>query len=126
MKMSQISSKTLAAIEEEFAKWAEFLNVGVGLLSFSLAISCLGTPKPYLSSFISLVFLFVFMKYSQKRFPSKILELRKADLAGVDEVAFLGIESKYFSFKSLITNCPVFLVGYFSLGGVCFYYGVFK
>lgn len=124
--MAQISSETLAEIEEEFAKWAEFLNVGVGLLSFSLAISCLGTPKPYLSSFTSLIFLFVFMAYSQKRFPRKILELRKADLDGLDEVAFLGIERKYFSLKSIIKNCPVFLTGYLFLGGVCFYHGVLK
>lgn len=124
--MAQISSKTLAVIEEEFAKWSEFLNVSVGLLSFSLAISCLGTPKPYLSSFTSLIFLFVFMKYSQKRFPRKIIELRKADLVGVDKVAFLGIERKYFSLTSLIKNCPVFLVGYLFLGGVCLYHGIFK
>jgi hypothetical protein len=124
--MSQISKETLSEIEEEFAKWSEFLNMGVGLFSFSLAISCLGTPKPFLSSLTSLIFLFLFMKYSQKHFPKKILDLRKAELVGVDEVAFLGIESKYFSIMSLIKNCPVYLAGYLFLGGVCIYYGVSK
>lgn len=124
--MSEISPETLSEIEEQFAKWAEFLNIGVGLFSFSLGISCLGTPKPLISSLASLVFLFVFMKYSQKHFPKKILELRKAQLVGIDEVVFLGIEKKYFSISSLIRSCPVYLAGYMFLGGICVYYGAFK
>ena len=123
--MPKITLKTIEEIESEYAKWAEFLNVGVGLLSFSLGISCLGTPRPDITSFLSLIFMFMFMVYGQKHFPRKIRELRKADLAGMDQLALLGIERKYFGLQSLFRNFPVFFSGWIFLGSVGLY-SVFK
>lgn len=122
--MSEITQATIDEIEIEYAKWAEFLNVGVGLLSFSLGISCLGTTHPDVTGFISLLFMLLFMLYGKKHFPRKLRELRKASLVGIDELLLLGIERKYFGIGGLSKNFPVFLSGWFFLGGVSIY-GIF-
>lgn len=123
--MAKITLQTITEIETEYAKWAEFLNVGVGLLSFNLGISCLGTPSPSISASLSLVFMFLFLLYGQKHFPRKIRELRKSDLAEMDRLTHIGIEHKYFGIKSLFRYFPVFLAGYLFLGAVCLY-GILK
>lgn len=123
--MRHITNKTLSDIEAEYAKWSEFLNGGVGLLAFNLGISCLGTPRPDITATLSFIFLFLFMFYGQRHFPKKLKTLREAELSGVDEVAFLGIEKKYFGFVAIFKNFPVYLVGWFFLAGVCIY-GVLK
>jgi len=119
--LSQITDKTIEEIETDYAKWAEFLNVGVGLVSFSLGISCLGTPRPDISGFISLTFMLMFMVYGQKHFPHRLRELRKASLVGIDEILLVGIEHKYFGIGSLFKSFPVFLLGWLFLGGVAIY-----
>ena len=116
--MAEITDTTLNEIEAEYMRWSEFLNVGIGLLSFSLAISCLGTPAPKNAALISLIFMLLFMIYGQKHFPRKLRELRKISLKGVDEVALLGIERKYFGLDALLRNFPVFLFGWLFLGAV--------
>lgn len=119
--MPEITQETIEEIETEYAKWAEFLNVGVGLLSFSLAISCLGTTRTDVTAFLSLLFMLLFMVYGQKHFPRKLRELRKASLVGIDELLLHGIERKYFGRKSLFKHFPIFLAGWFFLGGVGIY-----
>lgn len=123
--MSKITLETIEEIEGEYAKWSEFMNVGVGLLSFNLGISCLGTPRPDISGFLSLGFMLLFMMYGQSNFPRKIRELRKAELVGIDQLTLLGIERKYFGVQGLFRNFPVFLSGWLFLGGVAIY-GLFK
>jgi len=122
--VSEITQETIAEIETEYAKWAEFLNVGVGLLSFSLGISCLGTTRTDVTAFLSLLFMLLFMVYGQKHFPRKLRELRKASLVGIDELLLHGIERKYFGIKSLFKNFPIFLTSWCFLGGVGIY-GIF-
>lgn len=122
--MPEITQETIAEIETEYAKWAEFLNVGVGLLSFSLGISCLGTTRTDVTAFLSLLFMLLFMVYGQKHFPRKLRELRKASLVGIDELLLHGIERKYFGIKSLFKHFPIFIVGWLFLGGVGIY-GIF-
>ncbi len=124
--MPEITQETIEEIESEYAKWAEFLNVGVGLLSFSLGISCLGTPRPDVTGFLSLLFMLLFMVYGQKHFPRKLRELRKASLVGIDELLLLGIEHKYFGIRGIFKNFPVFLAGWLFLGGVGIYGAFFK
>lgn len=119
--MPEITQKTIEEIEVEYAKWADFLNIGVGLLSFSLGISCLGTPNPEITALISLIFILIFMTYSMKHFPNKLRELRNRSLDGTDELLLIGIEAKYFGTKSLIKNFPIFLIGWLFLGGVLIY-----
>lgn len=123
--MVKITTKSISEIEAELAKWAEFLNVAVGLFSFSLGISCLGTSRPDVTGFISLVFVLLFMAYGRKHFPRKILELRKAELSELDQLKLIGIEKKSFGLRSLLKNFPVFWTGWTFLGGVAIY-GIWK
>ena len=116
----KITSETIDKIGIEYAKWADFLNIGVGLFSFSLGISCLSSDKPYIST-LALIFVTMFMVYGQKHFPHKINELRKATLALEDKKKLKEIQHKYFGIKSLFTNCPVFLAGYMFLFAVCLF-----
>jgi hypothetical protein len=119
--MARITNKTISEIEGEYAKWSEFLNGGIGLFAFNLGISCLGTSRPDITAFLSLLFLLVFSAYGQRHFPQKLKSLRKTELSGVDEIALLGIEKKYFGFAALFRNFPVYLVGWCFLFGVAIY-----
>lgn len=119
--MARITNKTISEIEAEYSKWSELLNGGVGLLAFNLGISCLGTPRPDISSFLSLAFLLAFMIYAQRHFPAKIKELRKTELSGIDKVTLIGIEKKYFGFFSFMKNFQIYLIGWCFLGGVFLY-----
>jgi len=47
----------LKRIEAEYAAWGEFLNGVIGLLAFSFGLSCLGTPRPDITGFMSLLFM---------------------------------------------------------------------
>lgn len=119
--MPEITEDTLKEIEAEYSKWGEFLNGGLGLLSFSFGLSCLGTPRPDITGFLSLSFVLVFALYGKERFPKKIRELRKKKLSGIDELTLLGFEKKYFGFVALIKNFPVYLIGWSFLGCVALY-----
>lgn len=122
--MPEITHEIIEEIESEYAKWAEFLNIGVGLLSFSLGISCIGATRTDVTAFLSMLFMLLFMVYGQKHFPRKLRELRKTSLLGIDELLLHGIERKYFGIRSVFKNFPIFLTGWFFLGGVGIY-GVF-
>lgn len=119
--MAQINKKTLADIELEYAKWSEFLNFVVGVLAFSLGISCLGTDRPDVTAFLSLLFVFIIMLRGQKYFPKRLAELRRAELTGVDEVAYLGLRKKYFGLRAVLKNFAIYLIGWLFLGGVAAY-----
>lgn len=122
--MPEITNEIIEEIESDYAKWAEFLNVSVGLLSFSLGISCIGTTRTDVTAFISMLFMLLFMVYGQKHFPRKLRELRKTSLLGIDELLLHSIERKYFGIRSVLKNFLVFLTGWFFLGGVGIY-GIF-
>ncbi|MBU0589928.1 MAG: hypothetical protein KJ852_12985 [Gammaproteobacteria bacterium] len=123
--MARITNKTISEIEAEYSRWSEFLNGGIGIFAFSLGISCIGTPRPDITALLSLLFLLVFTAYGQRHFPQKLKALRKTELSGVDEVALLGIEKKYFGATAVFKNFPVYLIGWCFLGGVAIY-GAFK
>lgn len=119
--MCHITNDLLIEIENEYSKWAEFFNIFLGVLSFTLGISCLGTPRPDVTGGISICFVFALLYNGQKQFPKTIKKLRDFKLEGVDELALIGIEKKYFSLKTFITTCPVFFFGLIFLGIVTCY-----
>lgn len=123
--MAGISEDELIEIEAEYSKWGEYLNGGIGLLSFSFGLACLGTPRPDITGFLSLAFILLFAAYGKERFPKRIKELRKRQLSGVDELTLLGFEKKYFGFRALFRNFTVYVAGWSFLGGVAIY-GVLK
>jgi hypothetical protein len=119
--MPTITEQTIAEIDAEMAKWAEFLNFGVGVTSFGTAISCIGTPRPDITGLMALAFYLVLMIYGSDRFPRKVLELRKAKLEGIDSLTLVGIEKKNFGLRAAMHHFPVFMVGWSFLGCVTLY-----
>lgn len=101
----------LAEIEKEFSKWKEFLNITIGLFSFNLAISCLGTKNPQLWASVSFILLF----YGNKYFLQKIKELRKAELNKIDKLTLKGLEVEYFGLKNFWKHRPLYLLGFLFL-----------
>ncbi len=119
--MQKITPEMIKHIEAEYAEWGEFLNGVIGLLAFSFGLSCLGTDRPDITGFMSLVFILIFALYGKTKFPQKLKDLRKEELSGIDELILLGFERKYFSPMAVIKNFPVGLIGWFFLGGVTLY-----
>lgn len=111
-----VNDEYIKEVREQFKKWSDFLNMGFGFISFSLALACLGTKTPALNACFSLLVV-SFIRYKGSHiFPSEILRLRK--LAKVDKSARIvldGLQKEFMSLKSVIFNYPIFLLGYFIL-----------
>lgn len=110
-----IDEKILRDIENQLEEWSEFLNIGVGLVSFNFAIACSGSQHPVVFSILSFVIVLSIFDKGKKYFPQKIHELRKEQLKGIDELIWLGFEKKYFGFKNLFSTTNIFLIGIVSL-----------
>jgi hypothetical protein len=108
-----VNNEYINELREQFKKWADFLNMGFGFVSFSLALACLGTKTPVLNAWLSLAVV-AFIRYKGSHiFPSEILRLRKA--AKTDQsarVVLHGLSKEFMSLKAMITDYPIFLLGY--------------
>lgn len=108
-----INDELLGRIRSQFRLWAMFLNNGVGLVSFTLGLACLGTPTPSVNAGLSLVFIALIRQQGKHYFPQEIEILRKA--AKGDEkarVLLKGLEGEFFSMKVVLTQYPVFILGF--------------
>lgn len=114
----KITEDLLRTLEGEYAKWAFILNNFIGVTSFSLGISCLGTPRPDITGLLSLVFMLVVGIYAREAFPKTLLQLRDATLSEIDQLTRDGLRRKYLSLQAAITHAPVFLIGWLFLGAV--------
>lgn len=116
-----ITDEYLAQLREKFEKWAEFLNIGFGLVAFTLGLACLGTNMPVVNAWFSIAVLFCIWFKSKHIFPKDIIQLRK--LAKDDlkaKILLKGLESEFLSIKAVVTTCPVFLIGYALLAVIAF------
>ncbi len=110
-----ITREDVRRIESEYAKWKEILNVGVGVLSFTLGIACLGTPCPGLWATVSLAFVLVLFLHFRRYFPKTIRHLRKQELEAIDALTLQGIENKYFSGAALFAGFGGYWFGFLFL-----------
>jgi len=117
----EIKEDLITELEAEYAKWAEYLNGGIGLLSFSFGLACLGTPRPDITGFLSLAFIMLFAMHGKNKFPERLRVVRKQKFSGISELILIGFEKKYFGATALFKNFPVYLMGWFFLGGVTIY-----
>ncbi|MDP5208858.1 hypothetical protein [Microbulbifer sp. 2205BS26-8] len=116
-----ITNEFLDEVREQFKLWATFLNTGVGLLSFTLAIACLGTNIPWVNALLSMLIIICFRVQGKHYFPSKVKYLRQR--AKEDERAKIllkGLESEFLGFRTLIIGYPIFFIGFFFLFLVIF------
>lgn len=111
-----VNDEYINELREQFKKWADFLNMGFGLVSFTLALACLGTKTPVLNAWLSLVIV-AFIRYKGSHvFPVEILRLRKA--AKTEKSARIvldGLQKEFMSMKTMVVDYPVFMLGYILL-----------
>jgi hypothetical protein len=116
MSEININDEYTNELRDQFRKWADFLNMGFGLVAFTFALACLGTHTPVLNAWLSLIVV-GFIRYKGNHvFPAEILRLRKA--AKTDQnsrIVLLGLTKEFLSVKAAVIHYPVFLVGYFLL-----------
>lgn len=110
------SKKQKSKFEEELLRYKEFLNLGAGALSFTLAWTCLGTKKPSLSALICMLFIAVMVSYGYRHYPTDLLKLKdKNELDEKEELLLTGLHNKHFGFKGLLSNFSMFYFGFASL-----------
>jgi uncharacterized membrane protein len=109
----EIADEYLETIDAQFKQWAAFLNNAIGLVSFTLAIACLGTNSPSINATLSLLVITLIRIDGGKFFPKEIQKLRSR--AKTDEkvkIILEGLESKYFGFKTNFKDYALFVLGF--------------
>ena len=116
MNQITIDDEYINELREQFKKWADFLNMGFGFVSFTLALTCLGTKTPSLNAWLSLVVV-AFIRYKGSHiFPAEVIRLRKAAKADQNaRIVLNGLNKEFLSAKAMIIGYPVFLLGYLLL-----------
>ncbi|ELA7934851.1 hypothetical protein [Vibrio parahaemolyticus] len=116
MDKIELTNEYIEQVSEQFKLWANFLNTGIGLLSFTLAIACMGTESPTINAVLSLIVIFFVRISGSQYFPHEIQQLRaKAKSDEKAKIILLGLEQKYFGFKTNFTMYPMFVFGLFFL-----------
>ncbi|EIN5961877.1 hypothetical protein [Vibrio cholerae] len=116
MDKIELTNEYIEQVSEQFKLWANFLNTGIGLLSFTLAIACMGTESPTINAVLSLIVIFFVRISGSQYFPHEIQQLRaKAKSDEKAKIILLGLEKKYFGFKTNFTMYPMFVFGLFFL-----------
>jgi hypothetical protein len=109
----EIADEYLETIDAQFRQWSSFLNNAIGLVSFTLAIACLGTNSPSINASLSLLVIILVRIEGSKFFPKEIQKLRSQ--AKTDEkvkIILEGLESKYFGFKTNFKDYALFVFGF--------------
>jgi len=101
-----ITEETLRTLEREYSTWAFILNNVLGVTSFTLGISCLGTPRPDITGWMSLVFMLIVGITARKDFPKTLIQLRDAKLSELEQLTRDGLRKKYLSVGAAITHAP--------------------
>ncbi|AMG02443.1 MULTISPECIES: hypothetical protein [Vibrio] len=116
MDKIELTNEYIEQVSEQFKLWANFLNTGIGLLSFTLAIACMGTESPTINAVLSLIVIFFVRISGSQYFPHEIQQLRaKAKSDEKAKIILMGLEQKYFGFKTNFTMYPMFVFGLFFL-----------
>ena len=108
-----INGLDLNAIIDELEQWFMFLNTVIGMLSFTLALACLGTNIPAINAFFSFIIVILAVEQEKRYILSKTRKLREAakDNETADTI-LKGLERKYLSVPKLIFKSPMYLIGF--------------
>jgi hypothetical protein len=94
-------------VELEVNRHQEFLNIGLGLVAFTLALGCIGTPSPEKSAWLCFPVIVGLAFWAVRHFPPTIIALRKLEKeTGDSQVSEVRkrLEKKYIGIKALITK----------------------
>ncbi|MCQ9052113.1 hypothetical protein [Vibrio diabolicus] len=107
MDKIELTNEYIALVSEQFKLWANFLNTGIGLLSFTLAIACMGTSSPSVNGALSLLVIFFVRISGSQYFPHEIQQLKvKAKSDEKAKIILLGLEH-----ITNFTMYPMFMFG---------------
>ena len=121
MTKFELTDKYIKRVDSQFKLWASFLNNGIGLLAFSLALASLGTKAPVVNSWLSIAVIILVRFQGSRFFPEEIQNLKKqAKLDPKSKVILDGFDKRYFGFKTNFTQYPLFLFGFIFLFLVAF------
>jgi hypothetical protein len=121
----KIDDHYVAELGRQFARWKIFLNGGIGLVAFSLALSCLGTKTPVLNAWLSMAVLVCIRIYGKDQFPAEVTRLRKeAKHDPKAAIVLHGVLHRFMGMKTLILGYTVLLIGYLLLVFVMFSWAI--
>jgi len=113
--------KTVKEMEAQFKEWQFFLNNGIGILAFTLALGCLGTHAPSLNALLSFIFLSAIYCLGRKNFSQLYKELRnKKSKTTVEKVFYAGATKHFLGYQKILASYTVFFIGYLFLAFVMF------
>lgn len=112
MEKLVITDEYIENMDYQFKIWANYLNLAIGLLAFTLALACLGTDYPSPLGMLAVLVIAMVRSSGSNLFPKEFQDLREK--AQEDEKAKLFLEAlhkKYFGFKTNFTQYHLFMFG---------------
>jgi hypothetical protein len=99
-------------LTKQFARWEEFLNISIGLVSLNLALACLGTHRPSTYAAFCFVSVMAIRIGGARYFPEKLREARKKAKSNMKfKDKGKEIVGRFLSIRRLLTNYLPFLIG---------------
>ena len=109
------------AIKAGFKHWSDFLNNAIGLVSFSLALGCLGTHRPATNACLSFLFVMSIRIAGKDIYPAPMCRLQQAAKKHPElKKDVYAQQSKHMSTTRMFNANLPFLFGYVFLMFVMF------
>jgi hypothetical protein len=116
-----LSNEDLEKIKMEVAGWQEYLNITIGVLTFTLAIAIAGLKAKIIWTSLAYFFLIVLVLPNMKRWPPTLKYLKnKKDKTEQEEIIYRGLLDKFFGVKALLFNFAAYWFSLLVLGLVGF------
>lgn len=113
-KEFQLTKEQIEAVKWETEKWQEFLNLTIGMLAFTMAISILGL-KPKLQIFgawAAFCFLVALILPNMRRWPPTLRALKdKKNRTEAEEIIFKGLMAQFFGASAILKNFSAYWIG---------------
>jgi len=114
-----LTDEQLKKIRDELSHWQDFLNLTVGVLSFSIAMGIVGLKAKYVWAWLSVGFLLVLVLPQMKKWPPTIVGLkRKKNRTARETILYKGIMEEFFGFKAMLINFSAYWFGVLTLAAV--------
>lgn len=100
-----LSNEELERIRTEVAQWQEYLNVTIGVLAFTLAITIVSLKAKVIWAWLSVLFLIVLVLPNMKRWPPTLAFLKnKQNKTEREKIIYTGLLSKFFGVRAIFIN----------------------
>jgi len=108
--------KFVKNIKRKTSLWIKELNTVIGLTSFLIALSCLGTNCPQFYAWIGIFIILLLLFSIRHFFPKEIKFLRqKKDKNDFEEIILKGIEAHFLGIRKTFKEAPIFWIGIYFL-----------